>query len=115
MAKAKDYPGFETLGADIKAARQAMGLSRRFLAERVNIDPRYLANIENGGNLPSAPVLYELVKNCPFTALNFLISKPPLGAMLFCLDAYLSSRRNNIFLFPSSSMLYIDIHNIKQS
>lgn len=64
MAKAKDYPGFETLGADIKAARQAMGLSRRALAEQVNIDPRYLANIENSGDLPSVPVLYELVKIC---------------------------------------------------
>lgn len=64
MAKAKDYPGFETLGADIKAAQQALGLSRRALAERVNIAPRYLANIEDSGDLPSVPVLYELVKIC---------------------------------------------------
>ena len=47
MAKGKDCPGFETLGEDIKAARQALGLSRKALAEKVNIDPRYLANIEN--------------------------------------------------------------------
>lgn len=64
MAKGKDFPGFEMLGEDIKAARQALGLSRRALAERVNIDPRYLANIENSGDLPSVPVLYELVKIC---------------------------------------------------
>lgn len=64
MAKGKDCPGFETLGEDIKTARQALGLSRRVLAEKVSIDPRYLANIENSGDLPSIPVLYELAKIC---------------------------------------------------
>ena len=44
MAKGIEYPGFETLGADIKKARKALGLSRRALAEKVSIDPRYLAN-----------------------------------------------------------------------
>ena len=29
MAKGTEYPGFETLGADIKEARKALGLSRR--------------------------------------------------------------------------------------
>ena len=57
MAKGKEYPGFETLGADIKEARKALGLSRKALAEKVNIDPRYLANIENSGDLPCGPVL----------------------------------------------------------
>ncbi|WP_330633815.1 helix-turn-helix domain-containing protein [Blautia producta] len=37
-----------------------MGLSRRALAEQISIDPRYLANIENSGDLPIVPVLYEL-------------------------------------------------------
>lgn len=30
----------------------------------VNIVPRYLANIENSGSLPSLPVFYELVRIC---------------------------------------------------
>lgn len=64
MAKGMEYPGFETLGEDIKEARKALGLSRRVLAEKVSIDPRYLANIENSGDLPSVPVLYELVRIC---------------------------------------------------
>lgn len=64
MAKGKEYPGFEALGADIKEARKALGLTRRALAEKVSIDPRYLANIENSGDLPSVPVLYELAKIC---------------------------------------------------
>lgn len=49
MAKGIEYPGFETLGSDIKEARKALGLSRRALDEQVSIDPRYLANIENSG------------------------------------------------------------------
>ncbi|HGM1531471.1 TPA: helix-turn-helix transcriptional regulator [Clostridioides difficile] len=64
MAKGKECPGFETLGADIKEARKALGLSRKALEEKVNIDPRYLANIENSGDLPSVSVLYELARIC---------------------------------------------------
>ena len=56
MAKIEDCPGFETFGADVKAARKAKRWARRTLAEMVNIDSRYLANIENKGTLPSVPV-----------------------------------------------------------
>lgn len=46
MAKVEDGPGFETFGSDVKAAREALNISRRALTEQVSIDPRYLANIE---------------------------------------------------------------------
>ena len=49
MAKVEDCPGFETFGADVKEARKAKNLARKDLAEKVNIDTRYLANIENEG------------------------------------------------------------------
>ena len=64
MANIKDCPGFETFGADVKAARSAKHLSRRTLAEIVNIDSRYLANIENEGTIPSLPVIIQLIKEC---------------------------------------------------
>ena len=64
MPKERERESFTSLGTDIKAARQALNLSRRELAEMVNIDPRYLANIENSGSLPSLPVFYQLVKIC---------------------------------------------------
>ena len=64
MANIKDCPGFETFGADVKAARIAKHLSRKALAEIVNIDSRYLANIENEGAIPSLPVIIQLIKEC---------------------------------------------------
>ena len=53
MPNVKDCPGFETFGADVQQAREAVKMSRRELAEKVGIDPRYLANIELCGTIPS--------------------------------------------------------------
>ena len=64
MAKVEDCPGFETFGADVKAARNAKHLSRKALAEKLNIDWRYLANIENDGIIPSLPIIIQLIRNC---------------------------------------------------
>ena len=64
MANIEDCPGFETFGADVKAARSAKHLSRRALAEIIDIDSRYLANIENEGTIPSLPVIIQLIKVC---------------------------------------------------
>ena len=61
MAKVEDCPGFETFGADVKAARKAKHLTRKVLAEIVGIEWRYLANIENKGQQPSLQIFYELV------------------------------------------------------
>lgn len=64
MAKIEDCPGFETFGADVKAARKAKRWARRTLAEMVNIDSRYLTNIENKGTIPSVPVVIQLISIC---------------------------------------------------
>ena len=64
MANIEDCPGFETFGADVKAARKAKRLSRKTMAETINVDARYLANIENDGTIPSLPVVIQLIKEC---------------------------------------------------
>ena len=64
MANIEDCPGFETFGSDVKATRQAKRISRKAMAEKVNIDWRYLANIENEGAIPSLPVIIQLIKIC---------------------------------------------------
>ena len=53
MQDEKDCTAFNTFGSDLKEARNALGMSRRVLAEKVGMDPRYLANIENSGFIPS--------------------------------------------------------------
>ena len=64
MANIEDCPSFETFGADVKAARKAKRLSRKTMAEIINVDARYLANIENDGTIPSLPVIIQLIKEC---------------------------------------------------
>ena len=64
MQKKRSCPSLAPLGADIKAARKALKLSRKDLAEMIGIDPRYLANIENSGSMPSLPIFYDLVRIC---------------------------------------------------
>ena len=66
MANIEDCPGFETFGADVKAARNAKHLSRRTLAEIVNIDSRYLANIENEVRSQAYRLSYSLSKSADF-------------------------------------------------
>ena len=76
MRKARKCPNLSTLGKDIKRAREAINLSRKDLAEKVNIDPRYLANIENSGSLPSLPIFYELIKICKLPVERYFFPEP---------------------------------------
>ena len=62
--ESEDCPGFETFGEDVKEARKVRNISRKDLAEQVNIDTRYLANIENEGTIPSLPVIIQLAEIC---------------------------------------------------
>ena len=64
MAEVKDCPGFETFGEDVRAGREAQGMTRRALAEEVSVSTRYLANIELGLIIPSVPVMLRLIQIC---------------------------------------------------
>lgn len=68
MPNVKDCPGFESFGADVQQAREAVGMSRREFVERVGTDPRYPANIELCGTIPSVPVVMQLIRLCKLPA-----------------------------------------------
>lgn len=68
MAKIEDCPGFESFGADVRAGREALRITRKVLAEMVSVDPRYLAEIELGNTIPSIPVVLQLIRICRLPA-----------------------------------------------
>ena len=52
---------FRVLGQAIKTARLKQGMTRDEAAGKINIDPRYLTNIENKGQHTSLQIFYKLV------------------------------------------------------
>ena len=61
MRKREDKYDFRAFGLAIKAARMKQGLTREQVGAMIEIDPRYLTNIENKGQHPSLQVFYDLV------------------------------------------------------
>ena len=61
MRKKEDKYDFRAFGLAIKAARIKRGLTREQVGAIIEIDPRYLTNIENKGQHPSLQVFYDLV------------------------------------------------------
>lgn len=61
MRKKEDKYDFRAFGLAIKAARKKQNLTREQVGAMIEIDPRYLTNIENKGQHPSLQVLYDLV------------------------------------------------------
>ena len=79
MSRNRNTAPFKSIGADIKEARKALGLSQRNLAEMVGIDTRYLANIENSGSIPSLPIFYELVSICKIQVEKYFYPEAAAG------------------------------------
>ena len=61
MRKKADKYDFRAFGLAIKEARKKRGLTREQVGAMIEIDPRYLTNIENKGQHPSLQVFYDLV------------------------------------------------------
>src|SRR5690625_57612 len=61
MRKKEDKYDFKAFGLAIKEAHTKQGLTREQVGTLIEIDPRYLTNIENKGQHPSLQVLYDLV------------------------------------------------------
>lgn len=61
MRKKEDKYDFRAFDLAIKEARMKQGLTREQVGSLIEIDPRYLTNIENKGQHPSLQVFYDLV------------------------------------------------------
>ena len=61
MRKKEDKYDFRAFGLAIKSARKKQNLKREQVGAMIEIDPRYLTNIENKGQHPSLQVFYDLV------------------------------------------------------
>ena len=78
MRKKEDKYDFRALGIAIKEARKKQGLTREQVGAMIEIDPRYLTNIENKGQHPSLQVLYDLVSLLNVSVDEFFLSSDSL-------------------------------------
>lgn len=79
MRKKEDKYDFRALGFAIKEARKKRGLTREQVGAMIEIDPRYLTNIENKGQHPSLQVLYDLVSLLNVSVDEFFLSSDSLA------------------------------------
>ena len=73
MRKKEDKYDFRAFGLAIKEARMKQGLTREQVGAMIEIDPRYLTNIENKGQHPSLQVFYDLVHLLNVSADTFFL------------------------------------------
>lgn len=79
MRKKEDKYDFRAFGLAIKEARKKQGLTREQVGAMIEIDPRYLTNIENKGQHPSLQVLYDLVSLMNVSVDEFFLSSDSLA------------------------------------
>ena len=79
MRNKEDKYDFRAFGLAIKEARKKQGLTREQVGAMIEIDPRYLTNIENKGQHPSLQVLYDLVSLLNVSVDEFFLSSDSLA------------------------------------
>lgn len=79
MRKKEDKYDFKAFGLAIKEARKKRGLTREQVGALIEIDPRYLTNIENKGQHPSLQVLYDLVSLLNVSVDEFFLASDNLA------------------------------------
>ncbi len=58
---------YKALGKNIKSARKARGLTQEMLAERIDISPVFVSQVEGGVRKPSLETVYNLAKTLNVT------------------------------------------------
>jgi transcriptional regulator with XRE-family HTH domain len=56
------HPDAARFGAILKELREQRGWTRQKLAERSGVTPTYIGILEYGGNVPSLPMILELME-----------------------------------------------------
>ena len=79
MRKKEDKYDFRAFGLAIKEARKKQKLTREQVGAMIQIDPRYLTNIENKGQHPSLQVFYDLVSLLNVSVDEFFLSSDSLA------------------------------------
>ena len=79
MRKKEDKYDFRAFGLAIKEARKKQGLTREQVGAMIEIDPRYLTNIENKGQHPNLQVLYDLLSLLNGSVDDFFLSSDSLA------------------------------------
>ena len=75
----EDKFDFRAFGLAIKEARMKRGLTREQVGALIEIDPRYLTNIENKGQHPSIQALYDLVSLLDVSVDEFFLPRNDLA------------------------------------
>ncbi len=69
----------ESIGKRVRRQRESMSLTRDQYAERIEISPQFLAEIENGKKGMSAETLYKICASSGGSADYILFGKQPTG------------------------------------
>ena len=88
-------------GSRLRKQRNLLNLTREQFAEKIDISPQFLAEIENGTKGMSAETLYKICCNCGISA-NFLL----IGKEHFSLES--SNLEKLISGIPSKYLPLID-------
>ena len=69
---------FLAIGQAIKTAREGKGWTREYVAEMMDLAPRYIMSIENNGQHPSFQVFYELITLFDISVDQYLFPDKPI-------------------------------------
>ena len=69
---------FLAIGQAIKTAREGKGWTREYVAEMMDLAPRYIMSIENNGQHPSLQVFYELITLFDISVDQYLFPDKPV-------------------------------------
>jgi len=69
---------FKAIGQAVKNARESKGWTREYVAEMMDLAPRYIMSIENKGQHPSFQVFYELVTMFGISVDQYIFPDKPI-------------------------------------